>query len=106
MSKYSERRVIDADKLRAACVRYDWFTRANVREYNRVLDDARDHGVNGKWIANNGYLVSLMEKIMECSDPAVYEGMDDTGILFVLANECCTTIFTRESEEEEEAVNG
>ena len=105
MSKYSERRVIDAEKLRAACIHYDWFTRANVREYNRVLDDAREHGVAGKWIANNSYLVSLMEKIMEYSDPEVYEGMDDTGILFVLANECCTTIFTRENKEEE-AVNG
>lgn len=105
MKKYSECRFIDAEKLRAACVHYDWFTRANVREYNRVLDDARDHGVDGKWVANNTYLASLMEKIMEFSDPAVYEGMDDTGILFVLANECCTTIFTLESKEEE-AVNG
>lgn len=101
MKKYSERRIIDADKLRAACAHYDWFTRANVRTYSRVLDDARDHGINGKWIANNDYLVSLMETIMEYSDPAVYEGMDDTGILFVLANECCITVFTRENKEEE-----
>ena len=101
MKKYFERRVIDADKLRAACIRYDWFTRADVRTYDRALNEAREHGIDGKWIANNSYLVSLMETIMEYSDPAVYEGMDDTGILFVLANECCTTVFTRESEEEE-----
>lgn len=103
MKKYSERRFIDAEKLRAACVHYDWFTRADVRTYDRVLNAAHERGPGGKTDADNDYLVSLMVAVMEYSDPAVYEGMDDTGILFVLANECCTTVFTRENKEEEVA---
>lgn len=104
MDKYMEHRIIDADRLRSACIRYDWFTRADVRTYNRVLDEAHKRNQLGKKEADNGYLVSLMEMIMEYSDPGAYDGMDDTGILFVLANECCTTIFSIDVKNEEAVV--
>lgn len=79
-----ETRKLNGGKVRTACIRYDWYTAGDCEEYNTMFDFIRSLNTT-----TTDDLETVATDIKEHSDTE-YEIAD---IMFVLANECCTTFF-------------
>lgn len=97
---FSEYRYFDMDKLRAARIKYGWFTHASTAKYDAILSRVDIQKCGRLAEATTFMLEWFLGKIKEYSDADTYDQMEDTGILYVLANECCVVIFEDLREEE------
>lgn len=79
-----ETRKIDGIKVRSACIRYEWYTAGDCEEYDHMFDFIRNLNT-----VTTDDLEMVAKDIKEHSDTE-YEISD---IMFVLANDCCTTFF-------------
>ena len=77
-----ETRKIDCCKVRAACIRYNWYTAGDCEEYDNMFNFIRNLQT-----ATTDDLKAVATDIKEHSDTE-YEIAD---IMFVIANDCCTT---------------
>lgn len=79
-----ETRELNGGKVRAACIRYNLYTAGDCEEYDTMFDFIRTLTT-----ATTDDLETVATDIKEHSDTK-YEIVD---IMFILANECCTTFF-------------
>lgn len=82
LSNYKEKREISKHDVLKACIEADWYTAGDVEEYNRMLDYVDDVEE-----ATTDELYVIAVDIKEHSETD-YEIED---IMFVLANDCCST---------------
>lgn len=79
-----ETRKLNGGKVRSACIRYHWYTAGDCEEYDYMFAFIRTLNT-----ATTDDLETVATDIKEHSDTE-YEIAD---IMFVLANDCCTTFF-------------
>lgn len=91
MMRIKEKRYMDAEDLRRRCISHGWFTRANNAQYAKFLRMSGD----GRKNITTKTLYAMAFKVMEYSDPETYELLEVTGIMFSLAQTCCSC-FTEE----------
>ena len=79
-----ELRTISMSDVRNACIKNNWYTNGDCEDYDSMLSF-----VNGLKYASTDDLETIATDIKEHSDT------DDeiSSIMFVLANDCCITIF-------------
>lgn len=79
-----ELRTISMSDVRKACIKNNWYTNGDCEAYDSMLSF-----VNGLKYASTDDLETIATDIKEHSDT------DDeiASIMFVLANDCCITIF-------------
>ena len=80
-----ETRTINSVKVRGVCIRCDWYTAGDCEAYDNMFSFIRKlHNVSTDDIK------TIATDIKEHSDTEC----DIADIMFVLANECCTSYFT------------
>ena len=84
-----EIRTINRGKVQDICIKYNWYTRGILGDYNNML----------------AYVESLTDVTMDNLEKIAIDILinSDTeceilNIMFILANECCTTFFEYEQE--------
>jgi precorrin-4 methylase len=90
MSRFSERRTLTVDELRALCIKRNWYTEGDNAEYDHLLSLVEDR---------NGYPVHLTtEKLEEIAEDIhkhsdLYD--DDCSMIVIMQElgEACTTSF-------------
>ena len=80
-----ETRKINSVKVRAVCVNQDWYTAGDCESYDNMFSFIRTLRN-----VSTGDLEKVATDIKEHSDTEY----DIADIMFVLANECCTSYFT------------
>lgn len=81
MNKYTETRTMEADKLRALCIKNSWYTRGTCAQYNNLFDRLYDSDgcpVN----LTTEKLAEIAQDIMEHSEITDYT---ITSVMFELA---------------------
>lgn len=87
---YTEIRKIDPQKIRALCIRNEWFTNGTVEEYGDLLA----YGFNDINITSDE-LVEMATLILEHSDPENISEYTVTNIMYELAL-CCFSYFVED----------
>lgn len=85
---YKETRKIQADKIRALCIKNNWFTNGTEEEYNELLQ----YGFSDIEITSDE-LVEMAGLIFEYSDPKSLQDHTHTSVMFELNAECCYSYF-------------
>ena len=80
-----ETRTINSVKVRAVCVINNWYTAGDCEEYDNMFNFIRNLHT-----ATTDDIKTIATDIKEHSDTEC----DIVDIMFVLANECCTSYFT------------
>ena len=84
-----EIRVIYEDKVRDACIEHRWFTCGSIEEYKLFLESIYKMEVGCRNMTTTR-LSHIATQIKLYSDTEY----DVAGIVFILANSCCTSFFT------------
>lgn len=83
--KYTEHRTLSADKLRALCIKNDWYTCGDCEEYENLFN--RLHDENGDRVEmTTEKLAEIASDILEHSDT----DYNIPNIMFELARACFT----------------
>jgi len=88
------RTVLTNERVRELCIRMEWYTHGNSREYQKMLDSSNIDGVE------DSDLESIAEDIVKHSDPECFTGADDEVclVMWYLRNEACVTFYERKGE--------
>lgn len=82
-----ERRWLDPADLRKLCIEYNWFECGTVEQYDRFLCMTKEPDGSHRNMTT-ALLHSIAKEVMRFSEPATYEELGVTGIMFLLSERC------------------